>query len=118
MNNSARVAASLVLLAFAPMSFACTEPVSVCAKASPTSFPLILGGRPVALLVEASANSAVKIAAGNFALDLERVSGKVPFTLAEPGAARGELLVVGVAGQSAAIDGLVRAGKLDVSDLS
>jgi hypothetical protein len=117
MNSPARIAAALFLLASGPVTFACTEPVSVCGKAGETSFPLVLGGRPAPLLVEASANSAVKIAAASFAADLERVSGKVPFTLSDPGAARGELIIVGVVGQSAAIDALARAGKIDVADL-
>ena len=118
MNYPVRIAIVLFLFVFAPASFACTGPVSVCEKASGTSFPLILGGRPAPLLVEASANSAVKIAAANFAADLERVSGKVPFTLSDPAAARGELVIVGVVGQSAAIDALARAGKIDVADLA
>jgi hypothetical protein len=117
MNSPVRIATALFLFTFVPVSFACTEPVSVCGKGSETSFPLILGGRPAPLLVEASANSAVKIAAASFAADLERVSGKVPFTLSDPGAARSELVIVGVVGQSAAIDALARAGKIDVADL-
>ncbi len=59
MKIATRFAASLILLAGAPIVFACTQPVSVCAKPAKTSFPLIQTGQPAQVLVESSANSAV-----------------------------------------------------------
>ncbi|HET9863081.1 MAG TPA: glycosyl hydrolase 115 family protein, partial [Steroidobacteraceae bacterium] len=116
MNSIVRTAAILVLVAVSP-AFACTAPVSVCTRPVKTSFPLIRQGVPAALLIEASANSAVKLASANFATDLERVSGKVPMRLSDVSMARGELIIAGVVGHSPAIDELARAGKIKVSDL-
>src|SRR5215510_969000 len=99
MKPTARLAA-LVLIFVTPMALACTEPVSVCAKAAKTSFPLIVKGQPASLLIETSANSAVKLAAANFAGDLERVGGKAPAQLSDVSAAQGALVIAGVVGQS------------------
>src|SRR5262245_60174919 len=99
-------------------AFACTEPLSVCTKAAKTSFPLIVEGQPATLLIEASANSAVKLASANFAADLERVSGMAPVRITDVSAAHGVLVIAGVVGKSAVIDELARAGKISVSDLA
>jgi len=117
MKNFAQLAAFLVTIAAAPAVFACTEPVSVCATAAKTSFPLIKGGQPASLLIEASANSAVKLASANFASDLERVGGKAPAQVPDVSAAQGPLVIAGVVGQSPVIDELARAGKISVADL-
>jgi hypothetical protein len=116
MKFSAGLATAILLAA--PAAFGCSEPASVCARAGQGSFPLILNGGPAALLIEPSANSAVRLAGDNFATDLERVSGRMPARLTEPGSAQGNLIVAGVVGQSAAIDGLVRDRKIEVSDLA
>ena len=116
MKIFARVASCLVLILASP-GFACTEPVSVCAKATKTSFPLISAGKPAAILIEASANPAVKLASASFANDLQRVSGQKPDLPSDRGAANGALIIAGVVGQSAVIDELARAGKIQVSDL-
>jgi len=117
MKNTARGAAALIFCAFAQVAFACKQPVSVCDHAEKTSFPLISQGRPATLLIEDSANSAVKLAAANFATDLERVSGQAPAKLTTPGTARGDIIIVGVVGQSVLLDELVRTGKIDITDL-
>ena len=117
MKSIARLAASVVLIASTP-SFACTGPVSVCPQGARTSFPLISGGKPAALLIEASANSAVKLASASFANDLQRVSGQRPERPSDRGAASGDLIIAGVVGQSPVIDELARAGKIRVSDLA
>jgi hypothetical protein len=117
MKSIVRLTAILVLIAGSP-AIACNEPVSVCAKPTKTSFPLIRQGTPAALLIESSANSAVKLASENFATDLERVGGKAPQRPSDLSAARGELIIAGVVGHSAAIDELARAGKIKVSDLA
>jgi hypothetical protein len=117
MNFIARLAATLVLLS-ATRAFACTEPVSVCTQAAKTSFPLITAGKPAALLIEASADSAVKLASAGFANDLQRVSGQRPERPSDRGTANGDLIIAGVVGQSPVIDELARAGKIQVSDLA
>jgi hypothetical protein len=118
MKLSTRIAAGLIILAGTPIAFSCTQPVSVCAKSAKTSFPLIANGKPATLLIESSANSAVKLASANFAADLERVSGQAPQQISDQSAAHGDLIIAGVVGQSAAIDELVSTGKIDVADLT
>src|SRR5690348_2007454 len=103
MRLIARLAATLVLLQAAP-ALACTEPVSICTKSAKTSFPLIAAGKPAALLIEASADSAVKLASAGFANDLQRVSGQRPERPSDRGAATGDLIIAGVVGQSPVID--------------
>ena len=117
MKSIARLAAILLLVATAP-AIACTDPVSVCTKGARTSFPLIAGGKPAAILIEASANSAVKLASASFANDLQRVSGERPGRPSDRGSASGDLIIAGVVGQSPVIDDLARAGKIQVSDLA
>ncbi|HKU91524.1 MAG TPA: glycosyl hydrolase 115 family protein [Steroidobacteraceae bacterium] len=116
MKFIARLAATLVLLPAVP-AFACTDPVSVCTQSAKTSFPLISAGKPAALLIEESADSAVKLASASFANDLQRVSGQRPDRPSDRGAANGFLIVAGVVGKSPVIDELARAGKIQVSDL-
>jgi hypothetical protein len=117
MKIIAPLAAIFAFISTAP-AFACTDPVSVCTKAAKTSFPLISGGKPAAILIEASANSAVKLASASFANDLQRVSGQKPERPSDRGAAHGDLIIAGVIGQSPVIDELARAGKIQVSDLA
>lgn len=104
-------------LLWAGPAFACSTPVSVCPSASDGSFTLIAEGRPATVVVEAASDSAVRIAAEGFAKDLERVSGTAPRRASEPAQAKGDVVIVGVLGQSRAIDALVRSGKLSAGDL-
>jgi len=97
---------------------ACTAPVSVCAHATPGDFPLVAASQPSAVWVEANADSAVQHAADGFAADLQRVSGQAPARPSSLSQLRGPAVIVGVLGQSAAIDTLVRQRKLDVSGLA
>jgi hypothetical protein len=108
---------ALALIAATPLALACKTPVSVCESGSASSFPLIRRGQPAALLIEPAADSAVRRAAASFAADLERVGGRAPQQLSDASAARGELVIAGVIGQSPAIDALIRAKKIDVTDL-
>ena len=80
-------------------------------------FPLISSTSPAAILVDAGADSAVLRVADSFTRDLERVSGNTPRRFTRWEEARGPVVIIGVAGQSRAIDALVAAGKLDTSDL-
>ena len=103
----------------APAAFACTAPVSVCDKPAKGSFALISKGQPATLLVEAAAaDSAVIHAQTSFAEDLRRVSGSAASQVTAVSDGKGDLIIAGVAGDSPVIDGLVRAGKIDVADLA
>ena len=101
-----------------PVAFACTGPVSVCEKPDKSSFALISKGQPATLLVEAvDADSAVIYAQMSFAEDLRRVGGAMPAQITDVREASGSLVIAGVVGESPVIDGLVRAGKIDVAGL-
>ena len=94
-----------------PLAFACEAPASVCSSSKAGSFPLIRSGQPAALYVDGTADSAVKLVADNFAADLQRVGGKAARRVGDARTASGDLVIIGVLGQSAVIDELVRAGK-------
>jgi hypothetical protein len=96
----------------------CVEPLSVCQVAAPGALALVSAGQPAAVLVEAQADSAVRMAADGFAEDLRRVSGQAPRRLGEASQAKGPLVVVGVLGNSPLIDDLVRRHRIDVAGLS
>jgi hypothetical protein len=92
-------------------------PVAVRETPSAGSFALIRGGVPAAVLVEPSADPAVRHAADGFAADLARVSGRAPARISDPAQATGPVVIVGELGRSAAIEVLVASGKLKADDL-
>ncbi len=83
-----------------------------------TAFPLISGGTPATVFVDAAADSAARRVAASFADDLARVSGVRP-ALVEGRIAdvQGAVVIIGVLGQSVVIDQLVHAGRIDAADL-
>ena len=116
-----RVLFAVVVLCAAtvsPLAFACEAPASVCASSKAGSFPLIRSGQPASVFVDAAADSAVKLVADSFAADLQRVGGKTARRVTDPRTASGDLIIIGALGQSAVIDELVRAGKINASDLT
>ena len=84
-------------------------------KVSPDDFNLFASGHVAVIVVEANANLAVKRVAGDLAADVERVTGMKPAVLNEIPAAADGVVFVGVLGQSAQLEALVLAGKLDVT---
>nr|WP_286207626.1 glycosyl hydrolase 115 family protein [Hephaestia sp. MAHUQ-44] len=80
-------------------------------------FPLIQNGTPAAILIDPDADSAVAHVATGFAADLAAVSGRRPQRLTTITRLRGPVVVIGVLGQSATIDNLIQAGKIDATDL-
>ncbi len=99
-------------------ALACEGVVTVCAKATPSSFALIQAGRPATVLVDPSANPAVRHAGDGFAADLERVSGTKALRVTALAGAKGPVVLIGVLGESPAIDALVRAGKIKPQDIA
>ena len=99
-------------------SAACALPVSVCTVSQHGSFPLVQSGHPADILLDPGADSAVQHVAISFATDLERVSGSAPRLLKDAGEAHGPLVVLGVLHQSALLDSLIRAGKIDPADIA
>ncbi|HEY5550675.1 MAG TPA: hypothetical protein VIK52_02215, partial [Opitutaceae bacterium] len=88
---------------------------SLLADGGEGSFPLVAGGSAAAIHVSTEDWTGVLRAARDLQADVEQVTGVKP-DLATTGAASGPaVVIVGTVGKSALIDGLVAAGKLDVS---
>ena len=96
----------------------CSGPVAVCSHSTAGSLALVRDQQPIDVLVDASADPAVHHVADDFAADLQRVSGRDPKRLADPGHAHGDLVIVGVLGQSPVIDGLAAKGKIKADDIA
>lgn len=87
-------------------------------RAGRDMFPLIVDALPAAVVVDAGADSAVLHAARSFAEDLERVSGnRASLIEGDVARARGTIVLIGVLGQSAIIEGLAASGRIDAADL-
>ena len=108
----------LATLATVPAAYSCDSPASVCLTRNARSFALIQAGQPASILVDSLADPAVRHVAESFAADLERVGGKAARRITNAGEASGNVVVIGVLGQSPVIEELVRAGKLDAHDIA
>ncbi|RAK57409.1 glycosyl hydrolase 115 family protein [Phenylobacterium deserti] len=115
---STGLAALALAMALSTAASACETAVSICEKPMRGSFSLVRSGAPAAVLADAGADTAVRHVADAFAADLQRVSGRAAVRLTDPAQAKGELVIVGVLGQSPIIDGLVASGKLKADDIS
>ena len=96
----------------------CPDAVTVCSHGGSASLALIRNHEPVGILIDGGADPAVRHVAESFAADLQRVSGQVPNRIAEPGQAHGDLVIIGVLGQSPIIDGLAAKGMIKAGDIS
>jgi hypothetical protein len=110
--------AFLLALAATSIAHACELPASVCTTVSKDSFSLIEAGKAASVFVDVSADSAVQRVADDFAVDLGRVGGASAPRIGELSGQTGNLVIIGVLGNSPVIDALVQAGKLDAGDLS
>lgn len=106
------------LVAFMAGAQACDIPVSVCTHNLPGAFALIEKGAPVAVYVDAAADSAVRHVAQSFAEDLERVSGRKSPVITDIKTVKTPLVIIGVLGQSPVIDELIRTKKIAVADVN
>lgn len=93
--------------------WACTTPVSVCERDSAGAVALIRSEVPATVVVDASADPAVRSVADNFATDLQRVAGRNSGVTTDLASVRGTAVIVGTLGQSPIIDTLIAAGKID-----
>ncbi len=108
--RAALIAAALVLLPLAAR--ACDGPVTVCEGPANGHFALIDHGKPAAVYVDAAAEKPVLRVAGDFADDLQRVSGTRPQVVHSLDGVTGDVVVIGEAGQVAGLaDGKVVAGQ-------
>ncbi|WP_328539832.1 glycosyl hydrolase 115 family protein [Streptomyces sp. NBC_00344] len=83
----------------------------------PNGFPLVRAGKAVPIVVSAGDHAGVVRVAGDLQADIERVTGARPSVSHGPIPRAREITVVGTIGRSPLIDGLVSAGKLDVSGI-
>ncbi len=87
------------------------------AQPSAGDFTLANEQSVAAIVYSADDFKVVAIAANDLAADVERVTGKRPILQTDIAAAHGPAVLIGTLGQSAVIDTLVRAGKIDVASL-
>ncbi|WP_241215056.1 glycosyl hydrolase 115 family protein [Sphingomonas sp. S-NIH.Pt15_0812] len=105
-------------LAGRAMAQDCAAPVNACAAPRAGSLRLIAGARPAAVVVDASADPAVRSAAQGLAGDLARVAGGPAAEVRTTLPASGELVLIGAIGRSPLIDRLVRAGRVSTASVA
>ena len=106
---------SLLCALFSTGIFACDEPASVCFKDN-GGISLIKNNQPLPVIISPGANAAVKRVAKSFSEDLTRVGGGKS-ELTETQRLNKAAIIIGVPGEDALIDSLVKEGKLDISGI-
>ena len=109
---------TLMIWTLAAGATPCPDAVTVCSVGGSGSVALIRNHRPVGILIDAAADPAVRHVADSFAADLQRVSVQDPSRIVAPSQAHGDLVIIGVLGQSTVIDGLVARGKIKAGDIA
>lgn len=104
----------LGLLAYAP-AFA-TE-LSIGHEVVPGSVKIVLGKTVADIYVDAKDSKLAAIAAGLLVDDVQRVTGKRPRVVTDPGKLGSHAIFIGSIGHSGLIDRLIASGKIDVSDV-
>ncbi|GGT01832.1 glycosyl hydrolase 115 family protein [Nonomuraea spiralis] len=84
----------------------------------PGRFPLVASGRAAPIVVSAADHEGVVRVADDLRDDIERVTGVRPALATDRPPRQDEVVLVGTIGRSPLIDGLIRAGKLDVSGIA
>ncbi len=84
----------------------------------PGRFPLVAGGTAAPLVVSSRDHPGVIRVAGDLQADIKAVTGIEPAVSADTSAAQPEMVLIGTLGASPLIDGLVSAGKLDVTGIA
>lgn len=108
----------LCLLAFVHKSQALVEPQYVENSADPGDFCIAQDGVVAPVYVDTNDYAGVLIAANNLCADVNRVTGHTPAlvnTADNPGK---NAVIIGTIGKSRMIDGLIQAGKIDVSTIT
>jgi hypothetical protein len=121
MIDVVRIAAGLSILAlplFTPRAaLALGQPKMVETETTAGNLRLVVAGRAATLVVDSGDFPGVIRAAHDLQADIERVSGVRP-ALVEDGKAPGrESILIGTIGKSSLIDRLIRAHKIDVSQV-
>jgi len=114
------VAALLLLptLALAQSAALPMGPSYISAKKTTGSFPLVAGGKAAALYASESDWPGVLRATRDVQADINHVTGHEPAMLTDKPQSQQPVVLIGTVGHSPLIDELVKAGKLDVSNLA
>lgn len=108
----------LCLLTFSHQSFALVEPQYVENLPHAGDFCIAREDATAAICVDTNDYAGVLIAANNLCADVNRVTGHTP-ALVNPEEIPGtNAIIIGTLGKSRMIDGLIQAGKIDVSSIS
>ncbi len=91
------------------LALACPAPVGVCDGAVKGGFALVRAGVPATVYVDADAAAPVARVAGDFADDLERVSGRKAAVVHDLVGVKGDVVIIGEVGKSALVDRLVKS---------
>lgn len=90
---------------------------SISEQPATDSFPLVSDQTVAEIFVANDDWKVVRIAAGDLALDVERVTGRKPVLKQTPEGLAENAVLVGTLGRSPVIDRLVKDGRLDVKDV-
>ncbi len=92
------------------------KPIAIF-NTAPGAVALAHGGKTAALYVDPADYAGVIRAAGDLQADIQRVSATRPALRKNTRPLGADVVIIGTIGKSALIDGLVKAGKLDVSTI-
>jgi hypothetical protein len=90
----------------------------VSTEAGPGRLALVAGGRAAPIVVSSGDHPGVVRVVGDLAADIARVTGVRPVVSTDHVPTGSDVVLVGTIGHSPLIDGLVAAGKLDVTGLA
>lgn len=109
-------AASLaVILVFAAAVSIYAQGITVKAKYGKGDFKLVYKNEVADILVSPDDFQVTRIAAGDLASDIERVTGKKPDLITGPSGTSPNVVIIGTFGNSPLVDSLVKNGKVDVT---
>lgn len=107
-----------ILAVIVSVGFARAESTLLTGTPGASDFILATQGRVVPMLIETKTDPAVARAAADLRTDIESVSGISPARVDERVALPREFIIAGVAGQSALLDQMAAAGKIDLRGLA
>jgi len=109
---------ALTVILSLPFAGAAQEVPYVSAEAGGRRFALSAGGASAPLLLDAGEHAGVVRAARDLQADIGRVTGAEPQLAVGGAPAARQVVLIGTLGRNPQIDALVRAGRLNVSDVA
>jgi hypothetical protein len=118
MRQITTIAGLALIMAFTSTTRAVTSPSSwVTTEFHPGDFKLVSGAHAADILISSNDFKVVRIAAGNLALDIQRVTGQTPSLKTDTSGISTQAVIAGTIGSSPVIDELIRNNKLDAGRL-